>query len=148
MTTQTLDHAGIAARIPHGGRMCLLERMLCWSAQAIRCEALSHLDLANPLRIDGTLPSPCAIEYAAQAMALHGALNAAPGSAPTPGMLASLRGVRMLVSRLDDIEGALTVAAQQRAGDAGRALYDFTLLDARGTLLVAGRATVILRAVP
>jgi predicted hotdog family 3-hydroxylacyl-ACP dehydratase len=35
-----------------------------------------------------------AIEYAAQAMALHGALNAKPGVQGRPGFLASARGVR------------------------------------------------------
>ncbi|MDP1650545.1 MAG: hydroxymyristoyl-ACP dehydratase [Rubrivivax sp.] len=144
----TLDHAGIAARIPHSGSMCLLDTLQSWSADTIRCTALGHRDAAHPLRSAGTLPAPVAIEYAAQAMALHGTLCAEPGAAPRPGFLASVRGVRLLVPRLDAVEGALVVTAQRLAGDSGQALYSFTLHDERATLLVDGRATVILNALP
>ena len=144
----TLDHAGIAARIPHGGRMCLLDALLSWSAEGILCSAASHRDPDHPLRHGGALPAPAAIEYAAQAMALHGTLCAAPGVAPRPGFLAAVRGVRLRVPRLDTIEGALIVSAQRLAGDSGQALYTFALHDERGTLLVEGRATVILNALP
>jgi len=144
----TLNHAGIAARIPHAGRMCLLDTLQWWSADAIRCSATSHGDVANPLRLDGALPTACAIEYAAQAMALHGALCAAPGAAPRAGFLASVRGVRLLAQRLDTVAGALVVSATRLAGDAAQALYGFTLHDERATLLAEGRATVILDAIP
>jgi len=144
----TLDHAGIAARIPHSGSMCLLDTLQSWSADAIRCTAVSHHDATNPLRSAGTLPAPVAIEYAAQAMALHGTLCAEPGAAPRPGFLASVRGVRLLVPRLDRVAGALVITATRLAGDSGQALYGFTLHDERATLLVEGRATVILNALP
>ncbi len=144
----TLDHAGIAARIPHSGRMCLLDTLQSWSASTIRCTATSHRDTANPLRCGDALAAPNAIEYAAQAMALHGTLCAAPGAAPRPGFLASVRGVRLLVPRLDDVAGALVISAQRLAGDSGQALYAFALHDERETLLVEGRATVILNATP
>lgn len=144
----TLDLAGIAARIPHSGRMCLLETLQSWSAESVRCTASSHRDAANPLRTGSLLPAAAAIEYAAQAMALHGTLCAEPGSAPRPGFLASVRGVHLLVPRLDDIEGALIITAQRLAGDSGQALYAFTLHDETGQRLVEGRATVILNALP
>jgi predicted hotdog family 3-hydroxylacyl-ACP dehydratase len=144
----TLDHAGIAARIPHGGRMCLLDALLSWSADGIRCSAASHRDPDHPLRLGGALPAPVAIEYAAQAMALHGALCAEAGAAPRPGFLAAVRGVRLQVPRLDNVEGALIVDARRLAGDSGQALYTFALYDEVDTLLVEGRATVILNALP
>lgn len=144
----TLDHAGIAARVPHSGSMCLLDSLLSWTADEVRCSATSHRDATNPLRLGGLLPAPTAIEYAAQAMALHGTLNAAPGSAPTPGFLAAVRGVKLQVTRLDDIEGELRVTARRLLGDASQAQYAFTLHDAAGRLLVEGRATVILNALP
>ena len=145
---QTLDHAGIAARVPHSGSMCLLHRLNTWSADRIACTAISHLDPANPLRTEGRLLSPNAIEYASQAMALHGTLSAAPGSAPTPGFLASVRGVQLRVPALDDVDGELTVTATKLAGDTTQALYTFALHSAQGKLLVDGRATVILNALP
>jgi predicted hotdog family 3-hydroxylacyl-ACP dehydratase len=144
----TLDRAGIAARIPHGGRMCLLDALLWWSADGIRCRAVSHRDPGHPLRHGDALPAPVAIEYAAQAMALHGALCAAPGAAPRAGFLAAVRGVRLRVPRLDTVEGALIVSAQRLAGDSGQALYTFALHDESDALLVEGRATVILNATP
>lgn len=148
MNPQTLGHAGIAARVPHSGRMCLLDTLVAWSADSITCTATSHTDPAHPLRTAGGLLAPNAIEYASQAMALHGTLSAAPGSAPTPGFLASVRGVTLHVPRLDTVAGTLTVAAQKLAGDARQALYSFALHGADGTLLVDGRATVILNALP
>lgn len=148
MNPPTLDHAGIAARVPHSGSMCLLDTLVSWTPESITCTATSHTDLANPLRTADGLLAPNAIEYAAQAMALHGTLCAAPGSAPTPGFLASVRGVGLRVPRLDNVAGPLTVAAQKLAGDTRQALYGFTLHSAAGALLVDGRATVILNALP
>jgi predicted hotdog family 3-hydroxylacyl-ACP dehydratase len=140
----TLDHAAIAARVPHAGAMCLLDRCEAWDEQTIRCRARSHRDPANPLRSASGLLAPAAIEYASQAMALHGGLAAAPGVPPRPGFLAAARGVKLHVPRLDEIEGDLVVVATKMAGDEQQALYRFALEDAAGRLLVEGRATVVL----
>ena len=152
MNPATLDHAGIAQRIPHSGRMCLLHALQAWDAQSIRCTAISHRDANHPLRTENGLLAPVAIEYAAQAMALHGGLNAAVGVSPhhppTPGFLAAVRGVKMHLPRLDDVPGSLVVSAQRLAGDDRQALYRFALHSAAGTLLVEGRATVILNTLP
>ncbi len=143
-----MDRAAIAERIPHSGSMCLLHRLESHSENEIRCSTGSHRDAANPLRLDGALPAACAVEYAAQAMALHGALAAPAGAAPTPGFLASVRNVRLRVARLDDVGGDIQVTAQRLAGDTRQALYGFALADERGALLVEGRATVILSGLP
>jgi predicted hotdog family 3-hydroxylacyl-ACP dehydratase len=148
MNPTTLDHAGIAARIPHSGRMCLLQSLLSWSPTEIVCSATSHSAPDHPLRVAEGLLAPVAIEYASQAMALHGTLCAAPGSSPKPGYLAAVRSVRLLVPRLDTVPGALRISATRLAGDAGQALYAFALHDPTGALLVEGRATVILNALP
>jgi predicted hotdog family 3-hydroxylacyl-ACP dehydratase len=145
---QTLDHAGIAARVPHSGSMCLLESLLAWTPERIECRAISHRDATNPLRLNGQLPAVAAIEYASQAMALHGTLSAAPGSEPVPGFLAAVRGVQQHVSRLDDLPGELSVTATRLLGDARQAQYQFQLIDEAGRPLVEGRATVILNALP
>ena len=146
MTTspQTLDRDGVAARIPHSGSMCLLDGLLGWTADEVRCRASSHRDATNPLRSPGGLLSPVAIEYASQAMALHGGLTAAPGSTPSAGFLAAARGVNLHVARLDDVPGLLLVTATRLAGAEAQALYRFELHDEQGRLLVDGRATVVL----
>jgi len=149
----TLDHAGIAARVPHAGTMCLLERLQRWDHEAIECAITQHASAAHLLRLregalDLGLPTACAIEYAAQAMALHAALHAegggAAGAPPVPGFLASAREVQLHAQRLDTAPGPLRVTAHRQAGDARQAMYRFTLHDAHGRLLAAGRTTVVL----
>ena len=140
----TLDHAGIAQRIPHQGRMCLLDRLLHWTASDIVCSATSHRDADNPLRSASGLLALCAIEYAAQAMALHGALITAACAPPKPGYLGSVRALRLAVMRLDDIDGALRVQAERLAGDTRLVSYAFEVLDASGHLLADGRASIVL----
>jgi len=153
-----LNRAWIEARIPHRGRMCLLDEVLDWSAQRIRCRTATHRAPDNPLRSHGRLGIACGIEYAAQAMALHGALagGAANGAAngavdgpvagsPRVGLLAGVRDVRFFVLRLDDIESDLICEVTHLAGDSLTALYEFALRD-RDRSLLSGRASVILDA--
>ncbi|MGH8275573.1 MAG: 3-hydroxylacyl-ACP dehydratase, partial [Steroidobacteraceae bacterium] len=118
--------------------MCLLDEVLAWDATRIRCRSGTHRAADNPLRAHGRLGAACGIEYAAQAMAVHGALVAA--SAPlastvsthvrgsigaTVGYLASVRNVALQVTRLDDVEGELVAAAERVAGDGRTVLYEF-----------------------
>ncbi|MCR6475773.1 hydroxymyristoyl-ACP dehydratase [Variovorax sp. ZS18.2.2] len=141
---QTLDRAGIAKRIPHSGSMCLLERLDGWDAEAIHCSTTTHRLADNPLRTAGGLLAPNAIEYAAQAMALHGGLLAAEGSTPSAGFLASARNVRLAVARLDDVEGELHVQARRLSGDERQILYEFAVNADDGRTLAEGRAVVVL----
>jgi predicted hotdog family 3-hydroxylacyl-ACP dehydratase len=141
---RTMDQAGIARRIPHSGTMCLLERLESWDANAIHCSTTTHTREDNPLRTASGLLSPNLIEYAAQAMALHGGLLAVEGSEPSAGFLASARNVRLAVERIDDIAGALHVHAQRISGDASQILYEFAVKDADGQSLAEGRAVVVL----
>ena len=141
---QTLDEAGIARRIPHSGTMCLLERLESWDANAIHCTTTTHTRADNPLRTASGLLSPTLIEYAAQAMALHGGLLAVEGSEPSAGFLASARNVRLAVERIDDVAGALHVHAQRVSGDGSQILYEFAVKDGGARLLAEGRAVVVL----
>jgi len=144
----TLDRDGIAALIPHRGTMCLLARLDHWDAQRIVCTATNHRDPQHPLRTRRGLLATCAIEYAAQAMALHGALiGQAAGTPATPGYLASARGVSLQVLRLDDLPAAavdeLRIEATRQAGDAQQILYTFKVTHA-GAPMADGRAAVVL----
>jgi predicted hotdog family 3-hydroxylacyl-ACP dehydratase len=131
----------ICARIPHSGSMCLLDRVLAWDATHIECRAVSHRDPANPLRRADRLAGVCGIEYAAQAMALHGSLLTAADAPPTLGYLASLRDVSLEVERLDDVAEELTVRAERLTGDANGFLYRFDVT-AGERLLLRGRSAV------
>jgi len=140
----TLARDGIAALIPHSGSMCLLARLDAWDAQRIRCSAGNQRDPQHPLRTASGLLAPAAIEYAAQAMALHGALiGQAAGTAASPGYLASTRGVRLHRLRLDDLAGELQIEAVRQAGDTNQILYSFSVTHA-GAPVADGRATVVL----
>ena len=140
-----LDRAWIAARIPHQGDMCLLDAVEEWSEAAIVCRATSHTAASNPLRAEGRLGAACGIEYAAQAMAVHGALLAGEGGPPRQGYLASVRGVSLHVPRLDDRPGALTIRAECLSGEASHVLYQFQVSH-DGCCLLEGRASVVLDA--
>lgn len=142
---QALDHNWIAGRIPHQGTMCLLDRVRAWDAGHVLCTAQSHRSPTNPLRQYGRLGAACGIEYAAQAMAVHGALRASgqPVTAPHPGMLISARDVRWHVARLDTIATELLVLATCHAADANLLRYTFELR-AEERVLIEGQATVML----
>ena len=142
----TLDHDAIARLIPHSGSMCLLAGMTRWSDTDIVCSATSHRDPRNPLRTARGLLSPCAIEYAAQAMALHGALVGKAGesaSAIRPGYLASARGVQLHLLRIDELIGELRIEVARLAGDDQQILYSFNVTH-RGDPVADGRAAVVL----
>jgi predicted hotdog family 3-hydroxylacyl-ACP dehydratase len=156
-----LNRAWIESRIPHHGRMCLLDEVIAWSEARVSCRSRTHRAADNPLRTHGRLGIACGIEYAAQAMAVHGALVAASGAAdrgatltgspaaawaapgtPAAGFLAAVRDVRFHSLRLDDVQGDLICDAVRMAGDATTALYEFELRS-EAALLLRGRATVV-----
>lgn len=143
------DHTWIAARIPHQGRMCLLDAVRDWNDTHAYCVARSHRAADNPLRHRDRLGATCAIEYAAQAMAVHAALLAEAGGdaarRPAAGFLASARAVQLAVSRLDDIAADLDIEVERLSGTADSVLYRFAV-SAAGQLLASGRAAVMLDA--
>jgi predicted hotdog family 3-hydroxylacyl-ACP dehydratase len=138
-----LDRTWIEQHIPHHGRMCLLDEVMDWDAQHIRCRSDTHRLPDHPLRSRGVLGIACGVEYAAQAMAVHGALAGGAGKVqPEFGFLASLRDVRLHVRLLDQIQVELFCDAVLIAGDGGTALYNFKLWTEAQPLL-SGRATVV-----
>ena len=140
-----LNRNWIATHIPHQGGMCLLDTVTEWSPGRIRCASASHRRIDNPLRDGGKLGAACGIEYAAQAMAVHGALIAGDDAKPRQGFLASVRGVEFHVDRLDDIAADLDIEAERLSGDDNGILYRFEVRGGERVLL-SGRAAVILNA--
>ncbi|BEV73818.1 MULTISPECIES: 3-hydroxylacyl-ACP dehydratase [unclassified Paludibacterium] len=140
-----IDRQWIAAHIPHQGKMCLLDSVRDWNEQEIYCLTDSHCQADNPLRAHDRLGISTAIEYAAQAMAVHGALLAQASPAPKAGFLTSARDVRWHVARLDQSTGPLTVHATRLSGSAVNALYQFEIL-ADEQVLASGRLAAILDA--
>lgn len=122
--------------------MCLLDTVIYWDASSIHCRAVSHRLPDNPLRSHGRLGASCGIEYAAQAMAVHGALLA-ESNAPKSGYLVSARSVEFHVHSLDDIDHDLIIEAVCAMRDEEHMLYEFQI-KASERLLMQGRAAVVL----
>ena len=141
-----IEKAEIRTLIPHAGTMCLLDNVLDWDDESIVCTTNTHRDEANPLRRDGRLSALHALEYGAQAAAIHGGLRArAAGATAPPCYLAALRDAHLHVARLDDLASPLEVRAQRLFGDAGNTIYRCAI-SAGGTPMAEGRVTIMLRA--
>jgi predicted hotdog family 3-hydroxylacyl-ACP dehydratase len=140
-----LDRNALEHLVPHRGAMCLLDSVAHWDHARIDCRATSHRDPDNPLRLGGHVPAVVAIEYAAQAMAVHGGLRAPPDQSAAPGYLVAVRNAQLHATRLDDIAADLEISATCLVADPTGLAYDFTLT-AGGRLVAEGRATVALRA--
>jgi predicted hotdog family 3-hydroxylacyl-ACP dehydratase len=138
-----IDKAEIERRIPHAGAMNLLDSVIEWNAQTIRCRATSHRDPANPLRVNGKLYAISGVEYASQAMAIHGALSGSVAGRPRAGYLASLRDVVCHRATLDGEHDELSVFAESLMGDDTRVMYAFSVTDGDEEI-ITGRATVVL----
>ena len=98
----------------------------------------------NPLRRAGILPAICGVEFALQAMALHGALSA-EGTPQRAGFVSSLRDIEMKVERLDDIPTSLLILAEAIVAETNGFIYRFAI-STNGRDLLSGQAAVILPA--
>ncbi|WP_018936823.1 hypothetical protein [Thioalkalivibrio sp. ALJ24] len=141
----TLDASAIRERLPHAGAMSLLDEVVAHDADAIHCRARSHRDPDNPLRGAHGLHALAALEYGAQAMAVHGSLGApdSDGAPPRAGYLAAVRDLQIHARRLDTLDAPLEIHARQVMADARSSIYDLAV-EAAGEPLLAARATVIL----
>ena len=136
-----LDRAGIAARLPHTGRMCLLDQVVYWDERSIRCRAVSHRDADNPLRETGGLAALAGIEYAAQAAAVHGALLQG-GTMPRSGVLAALKNVTAARPWLHDLAEELVFEATLMHNDPAGGIFEFTAF-AGAACVLSGQFTLM-----
>ncbi len=138
-----MGHAEICATIPHAGAMCLLDAVIAWDEQHIRCRSRSHLDPTNPLRRNGALSALHLFEYGAQAMAVHGGLLArARAMESAVRYLVALRDARLAVQRIDDIPGALEVEAHSLMSTGDGVIYEISVTT-EARWLASGRATIM-----
>ncbi len=139
------DREAIAGIIPHAGSMCLLDGVLSCDPQRACCVSHTHLDASNPLRTVDGLPALCGIEYAAQAMAVHGGMTGQVGKKPRAGYLVGVRDVTCNVMRLDDLGQDLVIDVEKLMGDEARVMYQFSLR-AGEVEVMRGKATAVLDA--
>lgn len=146
-----IEKQKLRAYLPHSGDMCLLDSVEAWDDFTLLCFATSHCDKDNPLRHNDQLPICAGIEYAAQAMAIHGTLRANPTglgawSPPQMGCLATLTQVHWEVQRLDIYEGHLSVRVERLLAVDGGFSYQFQI-DCGQDRLMDGRALIALQVV-
>jgi predicted hotdog family 3-hydroxylacyl-ACP dehydratase len=138
-----IKHDELCSLIPHSFDMCLLDRVENWDKEKIVCYSNSHLLSDNPLRRENRLSSVHLLEYAAQAMAVHGGLHdREQGLQMTEGYLAALRDVDINLYDISNLNNELRIEASQILSQAGNMIYSFTV-SAEDKKLVSGRATVI-----
>lgn len=132
--------------IPHKGAMCLLDRVVRWDTERLVAASGTHRDRDNPLREPCGLYAIALCEYAAQAMALHGALMRDPSDAraPTPGMLVSLRNVAVHVGFVDTIDAELTIEVERLQALDVAIQYAFRIRHA-DRMLIEGIAMIALQ---
>ncbi|WP_342777371.1 phosphotransferase [Luteibacter pinisoli] len=130
--------------VPHAGDMCLLDGVMAFDNDSIHAISTTHTLPTHPLRGHSGLHAIHLAEYGAQATAVHGALRAKATGAtePRPGMLVSLRGVKLAVDRVDTLDGRLDVYADCLLVDVGGAQYTFRI-EHDGREIASGRVAVI-----
>ena len=135
-----LNRAQIRIRVPHAGVMCLLDSVQRWDETTIVCQADAPTT-AHPLARAQGVPAIAAVEYAAQAAAVHGSLLDDSAS-PRTGMLVKLTDVELSAAALGEAGGPLRVRAELLSRVESGCMYAFEVSDrntcaARGRLLVA-----------
>lgn len=125
------------SRMPHTGKMQLIEEIGEITGQTIRCRSTGHVNAGYPLRVKGLLYTAALIELGAQAAAAHASIQAMGGA--HSGLVLSISDVLILAPRVEDAE-LETVAVLTETMD-GAAQYTFAVSGAskliEGSLLLS-----------
>ncbi len=157
MTKIILNHYEIEQRLPHSGNMSLLNEIIQFDKQSLTALAISHLDASNPLWQHGRINTVNGIEYAAQAMAVHGSLlinrelseklseNLSEQSSKTPltGYIATVRNIIIKVPQLPAEKTPLRIEVVQLMSNEDGFTYQFHI-SCEQQSLISGRITVFL----
>ena len=135
--------ASLYDKLPHQGDICLLDSIISYDTESIYC--LSKQAASCPLRHNTGLPAWASLEYAAQALACHGMLNARDNGEPDTITSAWVIGVKHLHCQQQYLpqadNEAYTIAARILAHQPGIASYEFSLAN-NNTYLAFGRLNV------
>lgn len=137
---QRLNKEDIEQRLPHAGNMCLLDEVIHSDEHSLTAIAYSHQNIDNPLRLDGHISTINGIEYAAQAMAVHGSLLS---ETPQSGYIASIRNIVIEIPQLPDSTGPLTIKVEQLMSSENGFTYQF-YISCEQQALISGKITVFL----
>lgn len=138
-----IEHDELCHLIPHSDDMCLLDNVEFWDEDKIICHSNSHHLQKNPLRRNDSLSSVHVLEYAAQAMAVHGGLeDREKGKQMTEGYLAALRDVKLNLCELNLLKSELRIEANKIMSQGGNMIYSFNV-SSEDINIASGRATVV-----
>jgi predicted hotdog family 3-hydroxylacyl-ACP dehydratase len=135
-----IGRAAVKKMLPHAGDMCLIESVTRWEETSIEClGACNSID--HPLLRNGQLPATAAIEYAAQATAVHGFLLN-NGGVVQFGVLAKLTDIALSATVIDPVHSPLQIYAELIARTDAACIYNFEVKGARlsiasGRLMIA-----------
>ena len=121
----TLNAREIAARIPHGDSMSLLDRVEDWSPQEIFCSTRSHIKADNPLRENHQLFSVALVEYGAQAAAVHASLLQSGIGNAGPAYLGAVKSLVLGTELVPQTQAPLAIHARVELHNDGGAVYCF-----------------------
>lgn len=118
----SLNREQIAALIPHGSAMCMLDEVVAWDSEQIHCRSTGFASPDNPLFERDQLPSVLLIEYAAQAAAIHSALLAPATEVARSAYIGAVKQLE-LVKPLSDNQAAIDIEAICLLNNNGGAIY-------------------------
>ena len=138
-----LDRNAICELIPHAGSMCLLDGVETWDENRIICTARTHYSPDNPLRSARGVPAITALEYGAQAMAVHGGLRARiQRRCISNGYLAAVHDARFHIDRLDLVQQPLIIDALRLISSDTNQIYQIEIRATKLSIAEA-RLTII-----
>lgn len=129
-----MDRTQIAALIPHGDSMCLLDEVIAWDERQIHCRSHHFASATNPLFEGGQLDTVLLLEYGAQAAAVHAGLLQSRLGESRPAYIGAVKDVELLAAIADNSR-ALDLYAQCLLSSSQGAIYELVAQQAGNTLL-------------
>jgi predicted hotdog family 3-hydroxylacyl-ACP dehydratase len=132
----------IAALLPHGESMCLLDGVQRWDKDSIVALSLSHHQDSNPLREQGSLAAVALVEYAAQAAAVHAGLTDTGLVGDQVGFIGAIKALKLHAQKVPAEAKTLFCEAQCSFNNGSGAIYQFTVRSDLG-LIIEGRVVLV-----
>lgn len=129
-----MDRTQIAALIPHGDSMCLLDEVIAWDERQIQCRSHHFASATNPLFEGGQVDTVLLLEYGAQAAAVHAGLLQSRLGESRPAYIGAVKDVELLAAIADNSR-ALDLYAQCLLSSSQGAIYELVAQQAGNTLL-------------
>ncbi len=122
-----MNMTAISDLIPHAGNMVLIKTVQSCDQDDIICTTDTHFSPTNPLRNAHGLPISAALEYGAQAIALHGAMNKSQSEKSPKALIVAVRQADWTTDWLHTIDSELIIQASIATRMNALARYTFKI---------------------